>query len=140
MAKESVGGTWTALSLRGTCNYDPARYLFGIFLEIGCRMVFLSFHEDDCFGYDRENHVAVLMDLPIFFDAESKLSLKEILFSADVPNDLMFEVEEIFYDKNKCVDGVLHSFDRIDIECKLDRKGIDSKHYRKKRAHRKTKD
>ena len=139
MVRKMVSKTWTALSIRATCNYDPARYVVGIFLGIGCRMLYLSFLEDDCIGYDGKSHAVALtmVDLPIFFDAGSKVSLKEILFSVDVPDDLMFEVEEIFYDKNKFVDGVLQSFDRIDIKCDLDMKSDESRHYRKKRTRRK---
>ena len=65
------------------------------------------------------------------WEAKIKEKLQEC--RQDVPDDLLLEVGAVYYDNNKYIDGVLDSFDRIDIECKLDRKGTDSKHYKKKR-------
>ena len=136
MAKKKIGKTLTTLILRGSCNYDPLLYIVGFTLELRGRNIFLFFREDDILEYVEEKHSVYLlmMDMPFFFDPESRAVLREILFSKDVPDDLLLEVGAVYYDNNKYIDGVLDSFGRIDIECKLDRKGIDSKHYKKKRV------
>ena len=136
MAKKKIDKTLTTLILRGSCNYDPLLYIVGFTLELNGRDLFLFFHEDDILEYVEEKHSVYLlmMDMPFFLDPESRAVLREIRFSKDVPDDLLFEVGAVYYDNNRYFDGVLDSFDRIDIGCKLDRKGTDSKHYKMKRV------